>query len=238
MPMVDILVTANGYKASDAIELITKPLEDIVKAINGVEHVYSFTQDDAVLVTARFFVGTIGGHRPAAHPREDPRQHRRPAQGHSRAADRRPRHQRRGDRGPDARAQGRRGGALDRQRPATRSPTSCGTNWSRSTTSASATSSAAAPTRSASSPTRSGWRSTASRSTSSSTSWPTPTGPSWPAPSGSSTAASRWWSARPCRACPTSASCCSRRATAVRSTSRTSPPSWSARPSPATAPGR
>ncbi len=58
VPMVDILVTANGYKASDAIELITKPLEDIVKAINGVEHVYSFTQDDAVLVTARFFVGT------------------------------------------------------------------------------------------------------------------------------------------------------------------------------------
>jgi multidrug efflux pump subunit AcrB len=58
VPMVDILVTANGYKAGDAIELITKPLEDIVKGINGVEHVYSFTQDDAVLVTARFFVGT------------------------------------------------------------------------------------------------------------------------------------------------------------------------------------
>ena len=58
VPMVDILVTANGYKASDAIELITKPLEDIVKAIPGVEHVYSFSQDDAVLVTARFFVGT------------------------------------------------------------------------------------------------------------------------------------------------------------------------------------
>jgi multidrug efflux pump subunit AcrB len=58
VPMVDILVTANGYKAGDAIELITKPLEDIVKAINGVEHVYSFTQDDSVLVTARFLVGT------------------------------------------------------------------------------------------------------------------------------------------------------------------------------------
>ncbi|MBS0522168.1 MAG: efflux RND transporter permease subunit [Proteobacteria bacterium] len=58
VPMVDILVTANGYKAGDAIELITKPLEDIVKGIDGVEHVYSFTQDDSVLVTARFFVGT------------------------------------------------------------------------------------------------------------------------------------------------------------------------------------
>jgi multidrug efflux pump subunit AcrB len=58
VPMVDILVTANGYKAGDAIELITKPLEDIVKGINGVEHVYSGTQDDAVVTTARFLVGT------------------------------------------------------------------------------------------------------------------------------------------------------------------------------------
>ena len=58
VPMVDILVTANGYKANDAIELITKPLEDIIKGINGVEHVYSNTQDDSVVVTARFFVGT------------------------------------------------------------------------------------------------------------------------------------------------------------------------------------
>ncbi|MGD9880230.1 MAG: efflux RND transporter permease subunit [Reyranella sp.] len=58
VPMVDILVTANGYKADDAVELITKPLEDIIKGINGVEHVYSSTQDDAVLVTARFYVGT------------------------------------------------------------------------------------------------------------------------------------------------------------------------------------
>ncbi len=58
VPMVDILVTANGYKAKDAIELITKPLEDIVKGINGVEHVYSSTEDDAVVTTARFYVGT------------------------------------------------------------------------------------------------------------------------------------------------------------------------------------
>ena len=58
VPMVDILVTANGYRAGDAIELITRPLEDIVKGINGVEHVYSQTEDDRVVVTARFFVGT------------------------------------------------------------------------------------------------------------------------------------------------------------------------------------
>jgi multidrug efflux pump subunit AcrB len=58
VPMVDIMVAANGYKADDAVELVTKPLEDIIKGINGVEHIYSTTQDDAVLVTARFFVGT------------------------------------------------------------------------------------------------------------------------------------------------------------------------------------
>jgi multidrug efflux pump subunit AcrB len=58
VPMVDILVTANGYKAGDAIELITRPLEDIVKGIEDVEHVYSSTQDDSVVTTARFLVGT------------------------------------------------------------------------------------------------------------------------------------------------------------------------------------
>lgn len=58
VPMVDIVVTANGYKAADAVELITRPLEDIVKGINGVEHVYSQSQDDRVVLTARFFVGT------------------------------------------------------------------------------------------------------------------------------------------------------------------------------------
>ena len=58
VPMVDILVEANGLKAPDAVKLVTEPLETIVKAINGVEHVYSQTVDDRVMVTARFFVGT------------------------------------------------------------------------------------------------------------------------------------------------------------------------------------
>ncbi len=58
VPMVDILVAANGLKAEDAVELVTKPLEDIVKSIDGVEHVYSQSLDDRVVVTARFFVGT------------------------------------------------------------------------------------------------------------------------------------------------------------------------------------
>ena len=58
VPMVDIVVQANGYKADQAVELITRPLEDIIKGIDGVEHVYSQTNDDFVVVTARFFVGT------------------------------------------------------------------------------------------------------------------------------------------------------------------------------------
>jgi len=58
VPMVDIVIMANGYRAADAVELITRPLEDIVKGIDGVEHVYSNTLDDRVVVTARFVVGT------------------------------------------------------------------------------------------------------------------------------------------------------------------------------------
>jgi multidrug efflux pump subunit AcrB len=58
VPMVDIMVRADGLKAEDATRLVTEPLEAVVKGISGVEHVYSQTRDDRVMVTARFFVGT------------------------------------------------------------------------------------------------------------------------------------------------------------------------------------
>ena len=58
VPMVDIHVEARGLKAEDAAKLVTEPLETIVKGIDGVEHVYSQTWDDRVMVTARFLVGT------------------------------------------------------------------------------------------------------------------------------------------------------------------------------------
>ena len=58
VPMVDIRVSAQGLKAEDAVKLVTEPLETIVKAIDGVEHVYSQTEDDGVVVTARFLTGT------------------------------------------------------------------------------------------------------------------------------------------------------------------------------------
>jgi len=57
VPMVDIMVRADGLKAEDAAELVSKPLEDIIKGIDGVDHVYSLTEDDRVVVTARFEVG-------------------------------------------------------------------------------------------------------------------------------------------------------------------------------------
>jgi len=58
VPMVDIRINADGLHGPDAVELVTKPLENIVKGIDGVEHVYSQTEDDRVMVTARFLVGT------------------------------------------------------------------------------------------------------------------------------------------------------------------------------------
>jgi len=58
VPLVDIRVNADGLKAPDAVELVTKPLETIIKGIDGVKHVYSQTVDDRVMVTARFLVGT------------------------------------------------------------------------------------------------------------------------------------------------------------------------------------
>jgi len=58
VPLVDILVNADGLKAEDAVELVTKPLEAMVNGVDRVEHVYSLSEDDRVIVTARFEVGT------------------------------------------------------------------------------------------------------------------------------------------------------------------------------------
>jgi len=57
VPLVDIIVRADGLKAPDAVELVAKPLEAIVKSVSDVEHVYTQADDDQVMVTARFKVG-------------------------------------------------------------------------------------------------------------------------------------------------------------------------------------
>ena len=58
VPMVDVMVAAPGLNASDAVELVAEPLEAIVNSIDGVEHVYTQAEDDRVMVTARFEVGS------------------------------------------------------------------------------------------------------------------------------------------------------------------------------------
>jgi len=58
VPMVDVMLRTDGLRAPDAIELVTEPLETILRSINAVEHVYSQTEDDRVMLTARFEVGT------------------------------------------------------------------------------------------------------------------------------------------------------------------------------------
>ncbi len=58
VPLVDIHISTNGLKAIDGVKLVTEPFETIIKAIPEVEHVYSNTIDNQVLLTARFYVGT------------------------------------------------------------------------------------------------------------------------------------------------------------------------------------
>lgn len=58
VPLVDVFIQADGLKAPDAVKLATEPLETILKSIDGVEHLYSQSSDDNVMVTARFMVGT------------------------------------------------------------------------------------------------------------------------------------------------------------------------------------
>ncbi len=57
VPMVDIYVTFPGHSAKSVEQLVTTPLERILYHIHGVQYVYSTSQRDQALVTARFFVG-------------------------------------------------------------------------------------------------------------------------------------------------------------------------------------
>ncbi|HET9160449.1 MAG TPA: efflux RND transporter permease subunit, partial [Caulobacteraceae bacterium] len=58
VPMVDVMVQAPGLLATDASELVAKPLETIVRSIDGVDHTYTQVGDNQVMVTARFVVGS------------------------------------------------------------------------------------------------------------------------------------------------------------------------------------
>lgn len=58
VPMVNVRIPAPGLSAKDAETKITEPVETALRGLNGVEHVYSQTQDDGIMLTARFKVGT------------------------------------------------------------------------------------------------------------------------------------------------------------------------------------
>ncbi len=153
-------------------------------------------------------VGTDEDTALTARAREDPRQHRRSAQGHSRADHHRPRHQRRRDRDADPGAQARGRRALGRQRALSDRPGAaararqgrqCRPHLYRrrqpQPDPRRARSRAAGALRHHAQPARRQAR-------------PTPTARSWSAPSSSSTATFPCSPARRCRACRISGSCC------------------------------
>ena len=114
VPMVDIMVQAPGLSAREAVELVGKPLETIVKSVDGVEHVYTQAQDNGALVTARFLVGIEPRRRGNPDQREDRGQQGPDSGWHSRAASDGARDQRRADRGADPDPQTGRGRAVER----------------------------------------------------------------------------------------------------------------------------
>ncbi len=57
VPMIDIVVSALGVNAKQVERQVTTPLEKLLAQINGVEHVYSVTNNAQAVVTLRFHVG-------------------------------------------------------------------------------------------------------------------------------------------------------------------------------------
>lgn len=58
VPMVNVQIPVPGQKAADIKKRVTEPVETALRGLDGVEHVYSQSQDDGVMLTARFLVGT------------------------------------------------------------------------------------------------------------------------------------------------------------------------------------
>ena len=57
VPMIDVVVSAPGVNVSQVERLVTTPLEKLLAQVNGVEHVYSVTNNSQTIVTLRFHVG-------------------------------------------------------------------------------------------------------------------------------------------------------------------------------------
>ncbi|WP_114326611.1 efflux RND transporter permease subunit [Candidatus Colwellia aromaticivorans] len=57
VPMIDVVVNAEGVNAQQVERLVTTPLEKLLAQVSGVEHVYSVTNNGQTVVTLRFYVG-------------------------------------------------------------------------------------------------------------------------------------------------------------------------------------
>ncbi len=57
VPLADVLIEAPTLDAQQVERLVATPLEKLLAQIDGVEHVYSMSNDGRAMVTVRFFVG-------------------------------------------------------------------------------------------------------------------------------------------------------------------------------------
>jgi multidrug efflux pump subunit AcrB len=57
VPLADVQVAFPGASAAEVEQLVATPLEKLLFQIDGVEYVYSLSQDGQALVTVRFYVG-------------------------------------------------------------------------------------------------------------------------------------------------------------------------------------
>ncbi len=57
VPMIDVVVNAESINVQQVERLVTTPLEKLLAQVNGVEHIYSVTNNSQTVVTLRFYVG-------------------------------------------------------------------------------------------------------------------------------------------------------------------------------------
>ncbi len=57
VPLADVYVQFPGHTAAEVEQLVSTPLERMFYQIDGVEYVYSMSQDNVAIITVRFFVG-------------------------------------------------------------------------------------------------------------------------------------------------------------------------------------
>jgi len=57
VPLADVFVNFPGHSAKEVEQLVSVPLEKLLFQIDGVEHVYSMSQEGRAIVTVRFYVG-------------------------------------------------------------------------------------------------------------------------------------------------------------------------------------